>query len=713
MQSDSDDLIARACNFLLDEKYGLAVEKYSEAFDILRSNSDKIPAECISQRAFCYEKLGEHAKELEDAKEIILLEPKNPKGYILAARALFALKNFGSAADYYTFALKFSQDKAGLSQYAFDSVKSTLSSFRGSQLNKRSYSSLSLANTRKWLNHDFLRIFPQEIAETIFQHIPTVSLLKLRRVSRKWKYFIDSSRRIWHTIDFHGVPESKPITIYVLQKMIRSYGLFMTDSINLCKVAPEHVDLCLSEIIHYNSLLESYSQSSNLIEISQNLRELELDCRPKLFWNKNWKSDLKQLIVNLVRLRIVSDDLIQVITIMSRHEYSNLKVLEITRLSEKQSNGNIYFPATLTRGGNSWCPNLKILKLEGAIPDSHYGIPPDQYVSPIPESRYLKISCLSLIKLLQMVPTLESFTMNCVEVTPLKSNPLREGVLNFKDHIKLEVLGLYYCIIEHMPIVTKSCKSITLYQTKTLPRSLRSGNPDTDVEEEYYNLESLDLSYNKLIRNGKLVDSLYRCNGRRLTRLNIQFCQKLRLSRFSTSKCSAPGKSLAEQIVNLCPELRILNIRGNFGITSESTLIEFSKLKFLELLDVSETAVTDSMIVAFLNGYLSDPACGILRLTCSDGNGVPSNLASRMVSATLTSALSINNPSKLVNMKEFSIGHSVVNELKIPLNKLVVERCTGISFDAVLWLESLGIDVYHSFIDRNGLIRRKRQKTVP
>eukprot|EP00936_MAST-01D_sp_MAST-1D-sp1_P001251 g1251.t1 len=78
-------------------EYAQAAIHYTQAIDQCPNDSVPVKHICLGNRAFCFQKLGDHAKALEDADACIALNPDYVKGHFRRGLALHALQRYREA----------------------------------------------------------------------------------------------------------------------------------------------------------------------------------------------------------------------------------------------------------------------------------------------------------------------------------------------------------------------------------------------------------------------------------------------------------------------------------------------------------------------------------------------------------------------------------------------------------------------------------------
>ncbi|KAK9385082.1 hypothetical protein V1515DRAFT_646575 [Lipomyces mesembrius] len=267
--------------------------------------------------------------------------------------------------------------------------------------------------------------------------------------------------------------------------------------------------------------------------------------------------------------------------------------------------------------------------------------------------------------------------------------------LDLRHNSKLETVRFSHTNMNKTPILPPSCKTFELRQTPMIPRTVKhvkgnthysdvtAGDADAVVLNEYESLETLEVSFSESLSNDELLGALSRCDPHKLTSLSLRGSMFLRFDMGAslgypfweqkepatlTSACnSQKSRPLAAQLVDLCPELRFLDLAENEEVT-DSVIEHFHGLKHLEVIDLSMTRVTIKGIAWLIGGK------------ARTDNG---------------SCLTVQELCQLIKA---NADGPVTGRALLPMTSiktLVLNNCEAISEQECYWLRSCGFAVEH------------------
>ncbi|KAJ8099453.1 hypothetical protein POJ06DRAFT_212427 [Lipomyces tetrasporus] len=264
--------------------------------------------------------------------------------------------------------------------------------------------------------------------------------------------------------------------------------------------------------------------------------------------------------------------------------------------------------------------------------------------------------------------------------------------VDLRHNPKLETVRFSHTNMNKTPILPPSCKTFELRQTPMTPRTLKhisgrthysdatTGDIDAVVLNEYENLEMLEVSFSESLSNDELLGALSRCDPNKLKCLSLRGSMFVRYDMGASLgyPCSEPGtfssacnsqksRPLASQLVDLCPELRFLDLAENDDVT-DSVIEQLHGLRHLEVIDLSMTRVTIKGIAWLIGGKARADHGSYLTVTelCERIKANSDRLAAGTTPFFMTS-----------------------------IKTLVLNNCEAISEQECYWLRSCGFAVEH------------------
>ncbi|KAK9386284.1 hypothetical protein V1515DRAFT_645466 [Lipomyces mesembrius] len=229
---------------------------------------------------------------------------------------------------------------------------------------------------------------------------------------------------------------------------------------------------------------------------------------------------------------------------------------------------------------------------------------------------------------------------------------------DFRHNPALEELVIIGTWLERMPILSPSCKKLIMSSTTSRFWICLGAR------------WSLIASF---------IATSARCDGSRLTSLNLANCPGLF---FSTPTY---GAVLMARIVQCCPSLRKLNVSENSSV-GDFVLLEISKLRYLEYLDISCTGVHDLGVLLLLKGLFLGLSVHMDYL-CKD------SVLREMIQ---------NNRALL--LADDPAAYPMV------FNTLIANECQSISDDVCWWIEDIGIRIECKLFTETNIKKRKREE---
>ncbi|KAK9369605.1 hypothetical protein V1509DRAFT_652343 [Lipomyces kononenkoae] len=282
-----------------------------------------------------------------------------------------------------------------------------------------------------------------------------------------------------------------------------------------------------------------------------------------------------------------------------------------------------------------------------------------------------------IVAFLALHPQLISLSLSHFVVSSSGSMP----TINLANIGHLVEVSFTNCWFSSTPILPPSCQKFAIPNSSLTPRTTRQSHgvelysDDSDMianPDEYRNLRHLNISSNTCLTDQIFRLVLSRCDGALLQRLDLNSCPKI---------TTASVFDIAET----CPALRVLLIGQNSWLT-DAGLAALHGLAELQYLDISSTDVTFT---------------GVLRLLAG------SDIDANRKRIPLTSLVA--KTQDRVNRYRKSDGDV---GLRLPLQTLVMNSCTGISMQSSNWIRSLGVHVEHdlsSMYDYTNKNRKKRK----
>ncbi|KAK9238202.1 hypothetical protein V1525DRAFT_425668 [Lipomyces kononenkoae] len=605
---------------------------------------------------------------------MIKADETSPSGYLLAGKICQAMKNDCEAESIY----------ATKMQKVCETQKSRTRSGAGVR--------------------DPLRRLPTEVVLLIFGYVPFRQVVQLQRVCNSWKGLIESSPSLWRSLDFRTCKKESVDPQALKSCMSKCKG--SAKKVYLSNLTPLCSALCLAIILDHNLPLdirepispdvrsnpwERYIQySHNKEEAPIQLTYLYLDQSVGLFFN-NWSTlgavtwaRLSQLTVFRAHAKIFPD----IVQVLCQGCLPKLKILDCYYDPKESGRCRSIYNVSISRPGSpdyKTLPELQVFNIGGIPADSagKHGSGNGKGVSVYVDHR-------DLDNFLSMLPNLKMFS--CVDVHASSRGP--DGPYfertDFRRNAALEELVIIGSWLERMPILPPSCRKLIMSGTSMTPRTVLHGGSemrydssyvgeDTTVfVDEYSSIKHLDLSRCEMLIDSKLIATLARCDASRLTRLELANCPGLF---FSTP---IYGAALMAHIVESCPSLRKLNVSENISV-DDFVLLEISKLRYLEYLDISCTAVHNLGVLLLLKGLFIQLS-GHQDYLCDD--------------SALRAMIEENRALLLA-------GDPAAHPMSF--NTLIANGCQGISNDMCWWIEDIGICIECKLGKEGNGKKRKRE----
>ncbi|KAK9369597.1 hypothetical protein V1509DRAFT_645774 [Lipomyces kononenkoae] len=668
----SDDLLIRqGQKMALQGKFEEAITLYSEAFDLRRRNGIAISAEWLEMRYKCYLETRNMDLALADAKNMIRADESSAKGYLLAGKICQDMKN-----DY---------EAASIDAEKMQKVCETQISHPKSGYGVR----------------DPLRQLPTEIVLLIFGYLPFRQVVQLQRVCISWKGLIAGSPSLWRSLDFRTCKKASVSPQVLKSCMSNCKG--SAKRVYLSNLTPLCCALCMAIVLDHNlplDVIESISPeeptnpwervSHNDEDAPRQLAYLYVDQGVRLAF-KNWTTlgavtwdRLSQLTVFRAHAKLFPD----IVQVLCQGFLPKLKILDCYYDPKESGRCRSIYNMNIPRPGSpdyKTLPDLQVFNIGGIPAESagNHGSGNGKGVSVYVDHR-------DLDNFLWMLPNLKMFS--CIDVHASSRGPDGQYFerTNFQHNPVLEELVIIGSWLERMPILSPSCRKFIMNFTSMTPRTVVHsgsemrydssyvGENTTVFVDEYSRIEHLDLSRCEMLIDSKLIATLTRCDGSRLTRLELANCPGLF---FSTPTY---GAALMAQIVECCPSLRNLNVSENISV-GDFVLLEISKLRYLEYLDISCTAVHNLGVLLLLKGLFLHLS-GRQDYLCDDS-------ALREMIEKNRALLLAGDPT----------GHPMT------FNTLIANGCQGISNDMCWWIEDIGISIECKLGKEGNGKKRKRE----
>ncbi|ORX93200.1 hypothetical protein BCR34DRAFT_608623 [Clohesyomyces aquaticus] len=318
-------------------RYAQAAEGFTKAIDLA-----VIPRiEALEGRARCYDKLERFVEACKDGRDMIRLNERDIRGYLLTGSELEKLEKPEKAAEIY----KRGMAKIPISDPGFTTIRSR---------HDRIIRQLSPAHAV-----DPFAILPAELIDMVFEYIPFKTMVACLRVSRSWKQNLIRSTRRWVHLDFSEASRGTHVSrACVRNALSRSQNQVQT--------------LVVSRFSHYDVL-------RTIATVCKGLTEATL-----LYGGVAGHSivEFAQIAMNLKKLIISVSVSLDTVTQVLRHR-PTLEHAEFRSICS----------AHLVATWSETCPNLSTLVLIGSnsaeTPAAALNVP--GLMSQTPALRYLKL----------------------------------------------------------------------------------------------------------------------------------------------------------------------------------------------------------------------------------------------------------------------------------------------------------------------------------
>ncbi|KAK9238194.1 hypothetical protein V1525DRAFT_342213 [Lipomyces kononenkoae] len=488
---------------------------------------------------------------------------------------------------------------------------------------------------------------PVEIIEKILRYIPFTQLVKLQNVSKSWQKFLLNNATVWSVLDYRQCKKS--IRCSTVRKCLqRAKGGVV--ELYLYNVLPQDDSIIGNEIAPY--LLTARLQ---VLHVDFNVNIFLPSKRGHAMLDTQWRAFRNLTILKIAGCEMLeSKELVEVIC------QAGLPSLRVLHFYGSAVTIPKRFPQLSEWNTTSFKPTI----LRSLIIDNSGGpmmTPTDDILMFLrlhPELISLSLSRFVLLS----TPSLS--TIDLANITP-----------------HLVELSLTNCSASSTPIVPPTCQKFVIANSSLIPRTTARHSNGVEVysdglnnivpnPDEYRNLRHLDASSNNMLTDQDFGRVLSRCDGTVLQRLDLNGCPKI-------------TTASVFQISEFCSALRVLLIGQNSWLT-DNGLAALHGLCELQYLDISSTDVTFTGVLRLLAGSDID----------ADGKRIPlTKLVAR-----------IQDDVKTFRKSAGDAG------LRLPLQTLVMNSCTGISLQSSNWIRSLGVRVEHDLSSMYDYTNRNRKK---
>ncbi|KAK9370636.1 hypothetical protein V1509DRAFT_263277 [Lipomyces kononenkoae] len=559
---------------------------------------------------------------LRDAMEMIYSHPTNPMGYLTAGNFYQSQQDYNWASIIYSDGLKFVDSDHSMFPVLKHSYQAAvLWAMREADVQKEN---LTIPSPT-----DPVYRLPRELVLKILDHLSLSQRLQLLRVSRAWCAAVCKS--LPDVTDLNLARCKWPVTVHKLHGFLAG-GRGRITSVSLGNVAHEQANAC-AELVLFGNVLEDQRYENEILAQSDlaALRSFKFDCCTSVFEDSYRFSSGWSVLPQLEELRIRIENSPEVIQLLAEGNLPQLRVLDCYAIQDivRSSDDVIYLNDTVKYAQHH---QLKVLKLGGPVSSS----------SEFPYVQQLKgciISPRSLQRVLELLPELEEFSCVNINSRRITDDMLSRNRISLRLNLreltpKLRVLCLSSSKMRAVPLVPATCEVINMDFCESLCirncetfRGVRYYDDVLDNEgdgyflqeeaDEYKNLCSISVA-RSLRPFEKIFDSLARCDGMKLTNLNLHGCLTIDFS----AKLPSTSDFLkyyerygfeedpsmfhtAELLVHMFPNLEELRVGCN-GTVTDATMDAFKMLDNLRVLDAACTKVTEyGLSSVILKGFES------------------------------------------------------------------------------------------------------------
>ncbi|KAK9313145.1 hypothetical protein V1522DRAFT_437633 [Lipomyces starkeyi] len=565
--------------------------------------------DCLYKRYVAAIKIGAMGFALRDAMEMIYSYPNNPMGYLTAGNFYQLQQDYNWAAVVYSEGLKLVDSDHSMFPVLRHSYEAAVIwAMRESNFLEEKH----LTSSRV----DPVYRLPRELVLKILDHIQLSQRLQLLRVSQAW--FSAVHKSLPDVTDLNLESCKWPITVHKLHSLLKG-GRGRISSISLGNVTHAQANAC-AELVLLGKVTQSGYENKVLAQRDlAALRSFKFGVCTSVFANSNRFSDNTwSALPQLEELRIRIENSPELMQLLADGKLPRLRVLDCYAIQDivRSSDDIIYLNDTVKYAQQH---QLKVLKLGGPVLSS----------SGFPYVQQLKgciISPRSLQRVLQLLPELEEFYCVNVNSRRITDDMLSRNRISLRLNLrefapKLRVLYLSSSKMRAVPLVPATCEVINMDFCESLCirncetfRGIRYYDDVLDSEGDGYFLQEEADEYKALcnisiVRSTrafeKIFDSLARCDGMKLTSLNLHGCQTIDFSAKlpSTSDFVTYYERYefeedprmfhtAELLVHMFPNLEELGVGCNDTVT-DAAMDAFKMLDNLRLLDVACTKVTE------------------------------------------------------------------------------------------------------------------------
>ncbi|KAK9331501.1 hypothetical protein V1520DRAFT_337454 [Lipomyces starkeyi] len=505
-------------------------------------------------------------------------------------------------------------------------------------------------------NEDPVNRLPAEVFQEVLENIEYPEIIFLKRVSRSWYAFVHEYVTLapalaFKYLDFENYELDCISAEYLLSCIKKSRGSVRTIALPTDASVDKYSSIFRSSLIFQHpspelityTLGAEYSGTAAITSVwgpdpqslirqagpyLRNLRKVHIDdgFSASLYDWKNFGDDTASVFFRLEEFHISMRTLPRFFEFLGslplRLWFPNLQILECNfdKLAKTMDNQQVWPDMSSVCFSTNFValPALRIFKLGGVPDDITRLCPMDQ-------------QCLDLA--IRWMPNLEIFSCRGICVMGRGSYGYIIRRSDFRWNKKLLEFDFSYSNTTRMPAIMSTCKKLTLRNAGVFPRTLYYifGQPvgyladpvdmrssiiqedlrhvpddmyDGDgialISDEYGSLEELDLSGSQAgLTNGRLMDTLARCNGNKLRKISLQGCTALHYDRCILGEVKIMQPNLMYQIISILPHLTVLKL-GNNETFSDGGLRAIEHLHELEYLDIAQAPVSEFGMTRFI-----------------------------------------------------------------------------------------------------------------
>ncbi|KAK9324930.1 hypothetical protein V1517DRAFT_316105 [Lipomyces orientalis] len=505
-------------------------------------------------------------------------------------------------------------------------------------------------------NEDPAKLLPVEVFQQVLENIAYPEIVVLQRVSRTWYAFVNeyitlSPALAFRYLDFEKYEVDRVSGEYLLSCIVKSKGSVRQISLPITASDDKYGSILRSslifqhsssELVTYNIGAEYYGTVASALvwgpdpqslirqagPFLQRLNRVQIDdgfASSLCDW-RNFGDDTASIMSRLEELHISMRTLPRFFEFLGslplRLWFPKLDILEchFDKHSRTMDNQQVWPDMSSVCFSTNFAalPSLRVFKLGGVPDDITKLCPMDQ-------------QCLDLA--IRWMPNLEIFSCRGICIMGRGSYGYIIRRSDFRWNTKLLEFDFSYSNTTRMPAIMSTCKKLALRNAGVIPRTLhyifgqpvgymadpfdmrnsmireelrhfRDDTYDNDgmalISDEYGSLEELDLSGPQSgLTNGRLADTLARCNGDKLRKISLQGCTGLDYDRCVLGEVKLMLPNLIYQIISMLPRLTVLKV-GRNETFSDGGLRAIEQLHELQYLDIAQTSISEFGMTRFI-----------------------------------------------------------------------------------------------------------------